>query len=83
MDVAIKLLDEIINDRTIPRNIRRVAEQAKQELLNENKPTELRVSAAIHLLDEVVNDPNMPLYGRTRIWNIVSILEKIRAQVEK
>ena len=83
MEIAIKLLDELINDRTIPRNIRRVAEQAKLELLNNDKPIDLRVSAAIHLLDEVVNDPNMPLYGRTRIWNIVSILEKIRSKAEK
>lgn len=83
MKLAIQLLEEIINDRTIPRNIRRAAEQAKQELLNGSKPKNLKISAAIHILDEIVNDPNMPLYGRTRIWNIVSILEKMRTKVEK
>jgi hypothetical protein len=75
---AIELLDQIINDRTVPKNIRRVVEESKNSLNDENMQPEVRISTAIHLLDEIINDPNMPLYTRTKIWNIMSILEQIR-----
>lgn len=78
---ALRLLDEIINDRTVPKNIRKAAEDSKNEL-NTDNPLELRISTAIHLLDEIINDPNMPLYARTKIWNIVSILEQKRKELE-
>lgn len=78
---VLKLLDEIINDRTVPKNIRKAAEDSKAEL-NTNNPLELKISTAIHLLDEIINDPNMPLYARTKIWNVVSILEQKRKEVE-
>jgi len=73
----IALLDQIINDRTVPRNIRAVAENSKNVLSGED-PEELKISTAIHLLDEITNDPNMPIYARTKIWNIVSMLEQLR-----
>jgi len=78
---AITLLEEIINDRTVPRNIKRAAEEAKKFLLG-NDPLEVRLSAAISILDEIVNDPNMPIYARTKIWNAVSILENKRKELK-
>lgn len=74
---VIALLDQIINDRTVPRNIRAAAENSKNAL-NSNDPEELRISTAISLLDEIINDPNMPIYARTKIWNAVSMLEQLR-----
>jgi uncharacterized protein (UPF0147 family) len=38
----------------------------------------VRAANAISTLDEVSQDPNMPPYTRTRIWNVVSILEIIK-----
>ena len=35
----------------------------------------VRINGAISILDEVANDPNIPVYSRTQIWNIVSMLE--------
>ena len=72
------MLDGIINDRTVPKNIRKVLEDSKSALTGNEKSEELKISTAIHLLDEITNDPNMPLYARTQIWNIVSMLEQIR-----
>jgi len=43
---------------------------------------ELKISAAVSTLDEIINDPNMPMYTRTQIWNIVSMLEQLRRQLE-
>ncbi|MBU5537312.1 MAG: UPF0147 family protein [Candidatus Aenigmatarchaeota archaeon] len=76
-----KLLDEIINDRTVPKNIRAAAESSKTILSNDSENLELRISTAIHTLDEIINDPNMPIYARTKIWNVVSALEQKRREL--
>ena len=82
MDLSpmMSLLDTIINDRTVPKNIRKAAEDSKSILIS-TQPEEVRVSTAIHILDEIINDPNMPLYTRTQIWNVVSMLEQARRQL--
>jgi len=76
---ALSLLDTIINDRTVPKNIRKAAEESKS-ILASSQPEEVRISTAIHTLDEIINDPNMPLYTRTQIWNVVSMLEQARRE---
>ena len=79
---AIELMDQILNDRTVPKNIRRAVEESKRALNDKNMQPEVRISTAIHTLDEIINDPNMPLYARTKIWNIVSILEQARRDLK-
>ena len=76
---AMELLDRIINDRTVPKNIRKSAEDSKN-VLNSNDVPEVKFSTVIHMLDEIINDPNMPMYTRTQIWNVVSILEEKRRE---
>ena len=78
---VMRILDEIINDRTVPKNIRAAAEESKTTLNNNGDTWELRISTAIHILDEITNDPNMPLYARTKIWNVVSALEQKRSEL--
>lgn len=77
MKSVLNILDQIMNDRTVPKNIRAAAEQSKTAL-NSNDADEVRISTAIHILDEIINDPNMPMYTRTQIWNVVSMLEEKR-----
>ncbi|WP_018153200.1 MULTISPECIES: UPF0147 family protein [Methanothermococcus] len=72
------MLDEIINDTTVPRNIRAAAEKAKESVLNENDEYIVRSATAIQYLDDISDDPNMPLHTRTQIWSIVSELETIK-----
>jgi len=74
MEIISKLLDEINDDRTVPRNIRNMVQEAKDNL-NGKQELAVRINAAISLLDEVSNDTNIPTYTRTQIWNIVSMLE--------
>jgi uncharacterized protein (UPF0147 family) len=76
---VMEILDRIINDRTVPKNIRESVEKAKNAL-NSSEEEELKINSAIVILDEISNDPNMPLYTRTQIWNAVSLLEQIRAK---
>ncbi len=74
---AIELLDQIAEDNSIPRNIRRGAAEAKERLLNENEPLDVRASSVIFIMDELANDQNLPMHGRTVVWNILSQLEAI------
>ena len=79
LEPIIKLLNGIIEDRTVPRNIRAAAEEAKKELTEKSDNNwDIRLSSAISVLDEIINDPNMPIYTRTQIWNVVSMLEAVK-----
>lgn len=70
-------LDMLSEDNSIPRNIRRGADSVKELLKNKTDPIDLRVASAVSTLDELANDPNIPLHGRTLIWNIMSRLEEV------
>lgn len=71
-------LDMLQEDTSVPRNIRRGADDAKKFLLDEEAALDVRKSSAINILDDLANDPNIPLHGRTLIWNIMSQLETIQ-----
>ena len=81
LEPAIKMLEEILEERGVPKNIKRAVEESKNYLVNDKMQAEVKISAAIHCLDEITNDPNMPIYIRTKIWNIMSILEQIRSRL--
>ena len=82
LEPIVKLLTEITEDRTVPRNIRAAAEEAKKELTeNTENSWDIRLSSAISVLDDIINDPNMPMHTRTQIWNIVSMLESVKREL--
>ncbi len=74
----VEVLNQVIEDASIPRNIRRSAEEAKNTLLNEKEDMGVRVSTAQYILDEISNDRNLPMHARTIIWNVASELETIK-----
>ncbi|MCJ2556568.1 MAG: UPF0147 family protein [Candidatus Thermoplasmatota archaeon] len=71
-------LDQLAEDTSVPRNIRRGATEAKDRLLRRDEALDVRVAGANFILDELANDPNIPLHGRTLIWNIMSQLETVK-----
>lgn len=75
---ALVVLKEVSEDTTTPRNIRRAAKNAIDALQDMSNTHAVRCANAISLLDEISQDPNMPSYTRTRIWNIVSLLETVK-----
>jgi len=77
INACIQMLQQIMEDSTIPRNIRRVADETKNVLSDNSKSIGLRAATAISIIDEISNDPNMPVHARTRIWELVSQLETI------
>ena len=78
LNQAMGILKDISEDTTTPRNIRRAAKEAMDVLQNQAKTYAVRSADAISILDEISQDPNMPPYTRTKIWNVVSILETIK-----
>lgn len=74
----IEVLDQLTEDTSVPRNIRRGATSAKERLLQSKEALDVRAASAIFILDELANDPNIPLHGRTLIWNVISQLETIK-----
>ena len=75
-----EVLDQLAEDTSVPRNIRRGAKEAKDLLINPKDALDVRAASASFILDELANDPNIPLHGRTLIWNIISQLETVGNQ---
>jgi uncharacterized protein (UPF0147 family) len=74
---CIEVLDRIVNDDSVPRNIRRTADNMKNVLSSEKEPASVRAAMVISRLDEMGNDPNVPIHTRTLIWGLSSQLETI------
>ena len=72
-----ELMDEVISDSSVPRNIRAAVEEAKNKL-NSKDEVGVTASSAIYFLQDITNDINMPAHTRTEIWTIISALEGIR-----
>ncbi|MFP3230633.1 MAG: UPF0147 family protein [Caldisphaera sp.] len=78
LKMAISILTGIVNDTAVPRNIRRAAANALTYLRDPKLSAGVKAANAISALDEISQDPNMPFHARTRIWQILSMLETIR-----
>ncbi len=72
------LLKQISEDSSVPRNIRRAANEAISALENEEDSPAVRAQNAISIIDEPSQDPNCPNHARTKIWHVSSLLEPIR-----
>ncbi len=77
IDQTTLILSQIGEDSTVPRNIRRAANEAIDLLHSELGSAAVRASNAISRLGDATLDPNCPSHARTGIWNAVSILETI------
>ena len=71
----VEALGQLAEDGSVPRNVRRGAQSAKDELAKARVALDMRISSAVNVLDELANDPNLPTHGRTAIWSIISRLE--------
>lgn len=78
IEQTLSTLTELADDASVPRNIRRGAQSAKDELGKPRVALDMRVASAVYLLDDLANDPNLPTHGRTAIWSIISQLESLQ-----
>ena len=78
IEYTAEVMEAIMEDTTVPRNIRRTIEEAKEKLSVEEKELNVNITSAIYLMEDISNDINMPAHTRTEIWTIISELESIR-----
>jgi len=71
-------LGQLVDDVSVPRNIRRGAQAAREELAKPHVALDVRVASTVYVLDDLANDPNLPTHGRTAIWSIISSLESLQ-----
>ncbi|MFA5303604.1 MAG: UPF0147 family protein [Candidatus Nanoarchaeia archaeon] len=74
IESSIELLVEIIEDSSVPKNIKQTCEKVKSILLNEGDE-KVKIDNAIQNLDLLADNASVPTYTRMQIWNIVSLLE--------
>ena len=74
---AESLLEGIINDRGVPKNVKSSVEEAFNMLKNP-KANNVKVAEAVSILDEIATDPNLSVYTRTVLWDAVSKLEALK-----
>ncbi|BDC36178.1 hypothetical protein MTLP_08600 [Candidatus Methanoliparum sp. LAM-1] len=74
---CVDIIEKIIADASVPKNIRRVVGEVRSNILDESKDIPMRATMAISLLEEISSDSNMPLPTRTKIWEVISLLETI------
>ena len=75
---VVEALTQLADDTSVPRNVRRGAQAAKEELGKPGIAMDVRLASAVYVLDDLANDPNLPTHGRTAIWSIMSSLESLK-----
>jgi hypothetical protein len=73
-----EMLTQLAEDPTLPKNVRRGAQGAWEELARETVAVDLRVASAVGILDDLANAVNLPVHGRTSIWSVISRLESLQ-----
>ncbi len=74
---VLELMDELAEDTSVPRNVRKTSSDSKEKLQNSRESLDLRCATAISSLDDISNDPNVPSHGRAAIYTIISKLESL------
>ncbi len=72
-----EVLNQVIKDNSVPRNIRRGADEARALLLDETQDIKDRASSALYILEGLSNDRNLPMHARTALWNAAGALESL------
>jgi len=78
MQRVFESLAELADDQSVPRNVRRGAQSARDALVKPRMALDVRIASAVYVLDDLANDPNLPTHGRTAIWSIISSLESLQ-----
>jgi len=73
-----ELLNGMMVDRSVPRNIKRVAQRSINELHKEDETPGVISSNVMYMVDDLAQDANIPFHARTTVYRIISILEKIK-----
>lgn len=73
-----EIMARVSEDTSVPRNIRRAADEVRKTLLGRGGDLAVKAASATTTLEGISDDPNMPVHTRTMIWSALSILETVR-----
>ncbi len=73
-----QLLTGMGQDRSVPRNIKRIAQRSIDELNKRDDSPAVLASNVMYMVDDLSLDPNIPFHQRTTIYRILSLLEKVK-----
>ena len=77
-DLASVIKESIINDQSVPRNIRSNVDKSLSEyLLNMNDDVDMRIYSTLSVFEEQTSDPNLPQHARTKLFEFINSLESI------
>jgi len=74
---ALSVLEKMMNDRDVPRNVKEVIAKAIEYLKREDRDYHMRASAAADALNEITEKQNVPRYLRQRIRQVIVMLESV------
>jgi len=72
------LLHGMMGDRSVPRNVKRVAQKGINIIQQGNESPGILASNVLYLTVDLSQDPNIPFSARTTVYRIISLLETIR-----
>lgn len=75
----ITMLENLTEDNSIPKNIRKVLSDACTRLKSDEEQI-VKASAAVYLIESISEDINMPAHARTQIWGVISALESLKVK---
>ena len=75
---VLETLKQVQADIGAPKSVKRLVKEASDVLTNKSSTLGVRAAAAVQLLEEANQDTNLPMLSRTRIWNALTLLEKIK-----
>ena len=75
---VIETLKQVQADVGAPKSVKKLVKEAADILAKQGTTVGLRAAAAVQLLEEANQDTNLPMLSRTRIWNALTLLEKIK-----
>ncbi|HIH32825.1 MAG TPA: hypothetical protein HA227_01095 [Candidatus Diapherotrites archaeon] len=78
---VVELMDSVIADNSVPRNIRAAVDEARGKI-ESSEEKGVSITTAIYRLDDISNDINMPSHTRTEIWGIISELEALKEKLK-
>ncbi|MBN1275680.1 UPF0147 family protein [Candidatus Woesearchaeota archaeon] len=79
VEEIIALLKELQEDNTVPRNVKLKLQHMQASLEDEGGEISLKVNKILSDVEDIANDINLPMFIRTQIWNLTSMLEGINA----
>ena len=77
-DLASVIKESIINDPSVPKNIRfNVDKSLSEYLLNMDDDVDMRIYSTLSVFEEQTGDPNLPQHARTKLFEFINSLESI------